>query len=111
MLFLTLVISLPGAAWSNGGYSSDPTHPDYGTHDWIAQHALDWHQAADTYTVTLAVTDTVGRTATKTIQIVASAPALAPTGFEFPSCTPYVVVVAAVVVAAGVVMWRRLGRR
>lgn len=29
-------------AWSNGGYSSDPTHPDYGTHDWIAEHALDW---------------------------------------------------------------------
>ncbi|MGQ9479667.1 MAG: zinc dependent phospholipase C family protein [Thermoproteota archaeon] len=28
--------------WSNGGYSSDPTHPKYGTHDWIAQHALDW---------------------------------------------------------------------
>jgi hypothetical protein len=30
------------SAWSNGGYSSDPTNPDYGTHDWIAQHALDW---------------------------------------------------------------------
>ncbi len=30
------------SAWSNGGYSSDPAHPDYGTHDWIAQHALDW---------------------------------------------------------------------
>jgi len=29
-------------AWSNGGYSSDPFNPDYGTHDWIAQHALDW---------------------------------------------------------------------
>jgi hypothetical protein len=29
-------------AWSNGGYSSDPSQPDYGTHDWIAQHALDW---------------------------------------------------------------------
>jgi len=29
-------------AWSNGGYSSDPSNPDYGTHDWIAQHALDW---------------------------------------------------------------------
>ncbi len=28
--------------WSNGGYSSDPTNPKYGTHDWIAQHALDW---------------------------------------------------------------------
>jgi len=29
-------------AYSNGGYSTDPTHPAYGTHDWIAQHALDW---------------------------------------------------------------------
>jgi len=31
-----------GFAWSNGGYSSDPSNPDYGTHDWVAQHALDW---------------------------------------------------------------------
>lgn len=30
------------SAWSNGGYSNDPTNPDYGTHDWIAEHALDW---------------------------------------------------------------------
>ena len=28
------------AAWSNGGYSSDPNNPDYGTHDWIAEHAM-----------------------------------------------------------------------
>src|SRR4030042_6004779 len=28
--------------WSNGGYSADPSYPDFGTHDWIAQHALDW---------------------------------------------------------------------
>ena len=28
--------------WSNGGFSADPSHPDFGTHDWIAQHALDW---------------------------------------------------------------------
>jgi hypothetical protein len=28
--------------WSNGGYSVDPSRPDYGTHDWIAQHALDY---------------------------------------------------------------------
>lgn len=28
--------------WSNGGLSDDPAHPDYGTHDWIAEHALDW---------------------------------------------------------------------
>jgi hypothetical protein len=32
----------PVLAWSNGGYSSDPANPDYGTHDWIAQHALDY---------------------------------------------------------------------
>lgn len=30
------------SAWSNGGYSDNPSNPDYGTHDWIAQHALDW---------------------------------------------------------------------
>jgi hypothetical protein len=28
--------------WGNGGFSSDPNNPDYGTHDWIAEHALDW---------------------------------------------------------------------
>jgi hypothetical protein len=28
--------------WSNGGFSADPANPKYGTHDWIAQHALDW---------------------------------------------------------------------
>jgi hypothetical protein len=33
----------PGVSWSNGGhYSDDPSNPIYGTHDWIAQHALDW---------------------------------------------------------------------
>ena len=45
-LLLTLAITSAlvknGVAWSNGGYSSDPNNPDYGTHDWIAQHALDW---------------------------------------------------------------------
>ncbi len=30
------------SGWGNGGFSSDPSNPDYGTHDWIAQHALDW---------------------------------------------------------------------
>jgi len=44
-IFLTL-FSMPSAvrvsAWSNGGFSTDPAHPDYGTHDWIAHHALDW---------------------------------------------------------------------
>jgi hypothetical protein len=33
----------PAVSWSNGGhYSTDPSNPVYGTHDWIAQHALDW---------------------------------------------------------------------
>jgi len=30
------------SGWSNGGYSANPSNPDYGTHDWIAEHALDW---------------------------------------------------------------------
>ncbi|MCW4041698.1 MAG: hypothetical protein NWE83_13230 [Candidatus Bathyarchaeota archaeon] len=45
LLFLLVISSLfvmHTHAWSNGGYSSDPSNPDYGTHDWIAQHALDW---------------------------------------------------------------------
>src|SRR3972149_2892863 len=29
-------------AWSNGGYSSDPNNPDYGTHDFLAEHSLDY---------------------------------------------------------------------
>jgi hypothetical protein len=33
-------------AWKNGSganqFSSDPDSPNYGTHDWIAEHALDW---------------------------------------------------------------------
>jgi hypothetical protein len=33
--------------WSNGGYSTTPTNPKYGTHDWIAQHALDWLSAQE----------------------------------------------------------------
>ncbi len=32
----------PALCWSNGGYSDNPSQPDYGTHDWIAQHALDY---------------------------------------------------------------------
>jgi hypothetical protein len=28
--------------WGNGGYSVDLNSPKYGTHDWIAEHALDW---------------------------------------------------------------------
>lgn len=49
ILFVTvlIVVSLLASAnvafcWSNGGYSDDQSNPDCGTHDWIAQHALDW---------------------------------------------------------------------
>ena len=44
ILFTLLALSTvkPTLAWSNGGFSTDPSHPRYGTHDWIAQHALDW---------------------------------------------------------------------
>jgi len=41
-LTVTQALVLNSFAWSNGGYSADPSNPDYGTHDWIAQHALDW---------------------------------------------------------------------
>lgn len=42
LLLLMLSCRQTASGWSNGGYSDDPLHPDYGTHDWIAQHALDW---------------------------------------------------------------------
>jgi hypothetical protein len=45
MLVAGLIAALnlkPVACWSDGGFSTDPAHPAYGTHDWIAQHALDW---------------------------------------------------------------------
>ena len=42
-LALTLLaLTHPAWAWSNAGYSADPNNPDYGTHDWIADRALDW---------------------------------------------------------------------
>ena len=45
-LFLCALIAFSSIGsvfcWSNGGYSDNPANPDYGTHDWIAQHALDW---------------------------------------------------------------------
>jgi len=40
LMFSATLFSVSG--WSNGGFSADPSNPDYGTHDWIAQHALDW---------------------------------------------------------------------
>jgi hypothetical protein len=45
ILFLVIILiasdAKPALGWSNGGFSNDPTNPAYGTHDWIAQHALD----------------------------------------------------------------------
>ena len=42
LIVATAFLAAEASGWSNGGYSADPTHPDYGTHDWIAEHALDW---------------------------------------------------------------------
>ena len=42
LLMMTIVYASNVLAWSNGGYSDDPSNPDYGTHDWIAEHVLDW---------------------------------------------------------------------
>jgi hypothetical protein len=44
LIFFTATANLETnvSGWSNGGYSSNLSDPDYGTHDWIAQHALDW---------------------------------------------------------------------
>ena len=43
LLVLSASVSITRvSAWSNGGYSADPLNPDYGTHDWIAEHALAW---------------------------------------------------------------------
>jgi hypothetical protein len=45
LVAILLLISLYASSvrgWSNGGFSDDPSNPKYGTHDWIAQHALDW---------------------------------------------------------------------
>jgi hypothetical protein len=40
--FLLVQTPFSVSGWSNGGFSADPSNPNYGTHDWIAQHALDW---------------------------------------------------------------------
>jgi len=42
LLMMTITYPSRVLTWSNGGYSGDPSNPDYGTHDWIAEHALDW---------------------------------------------------------------------
>jgi hypothetical protein len=43
MYISVLLLGGEGAlCWSNGGYSTNPATPLYGTHDWIAEHALDF---------------------------------------------------------------------
>jgi hypothetical protein len=42
LFVLVSVHSVSVFCWSNGGWSTDPANPKYGTHDWIAEHALDW---------------------------------------------------------------------
>jgi hypothetical protein len=42
LIAISPFLALNAAGWSNGGYSTNPAVPDYGTHDWIADHALDW---------------------------------------------------------------------
>jgi len=44
---LSATASPAAHGWSNGGYSADPSNPDYGTHDWLADHALDWLPVAE----------------------------------------------------------------
>jgi len=39
-VFLASVVH--ACAWSNGGFSSDASNPKYGTHDFLAHHALDY---------------------------------------------------------------------
>ncbi len=39
-LSMCLILAGYSSGWSNGGYSADPDNPDYGTHDWIANAAL-----------------------------------------------------------------------
>ncbi len=58
IILLTVCISVlllsakPALGWSNGGYSDDPAQPKYGTHDWIAQHALDYLPAQEKQYIT-----------------------------------------------------------
>jgi len=42
ILLMPLHLIIGCYAWGNEGYSSSPSAPKYGTHDWIAEHALDW---------------------------------------------------------------------
>jgi hypothetical protein len=47
LLFTAQTLVNVASAWSNGGYSSNPSNPDYGTHDWIAEHAKNWLPAVE----------------------------------------------------------------
>ena len=42
IIAIIFIITTTGSSicWSNGGYSSDENNPDFGTHDWIANAAL-----------------------------------------------------------------------
>jgi hypothetical protein len=51
-ILVLLLCAEPAFCWSNGGYSADPAHPDYGTHDWISQHALDYLPAEEKQYIT-----------------------------------------------------------
>lgn len=42
LVLLSCLFTVTASGWSNGGFSDNPANPDYGTHDWIAEHALDW---------------------------------------------------------------------
>jgi hypothetical protein len=41
-ILLLVITANIGYPWSNGGYSTDFDAPKYGTHDWLAEHALDF---------------------------------------------------------------------
>jgi hypothetical protein len=49
---ILLLGAKPALGWSNGGYSSNPAQPKYGTHDWIAHHALDYLPAQEKQYIT-----------------------------------------------------------
>ncbi len=40
IIILFLTYGTPVYAWSNGGWSTSPSHPAMGTHDWIAEKAI-----------------------------------------------------------------------
>jgi len=46
-IFASLASARCASAWSNGGKSASVNNPVYSTHDWIAQHALDWLPAEE----------------------------------------------------------------